>query len=118
MTTDASLQSEGFIQENPATNFYTFSTARLASIEPTQRLSFLRKYCRVRDRYRRVILHRFDSNEAVHRYTAFGDATDDDGRLVKNEEEEPVDPEVPHITCYPSNDAVMQLVLLPLALFN
>jgi hypothetical protein len=37
-----------------------------------------------------------DSNEAVNRYNTFSDdATDDDGRLVKNEEEEPVYPEVP-----------------------
>jgi hypothetical protein len=70
-----------------------------------------------------VILRRFDSNEAVHRYNTFGDdATDDDGRLVKNKEEESVYLEVPHIiphSLVSSNNALMQLVLLlPVALFN
>jgi hypothetical protein len=61
-------------------------------------------------------------NQLLHD-TFGGDPTDDDGRLVKDEEEEPVDLEVVHIiprSLVSSNDALMQLVLLPLpvTLFN
>jgi hypothetical protein len=84
----------------------------------TQRLSSLRKHCLVRDRYRCVISRRFDSNEVIHRYNTFGDdATDDNGRLIKDKEEEPADLEVAHIIPHSlasSNDASMQLVLLSL----
>jgi len=71
-----------------------------------------------------VISRRFDSNEAGHRCNTFGDdATDDDGRLVKDKEEGSVDLEVAHgipHSLVSSNDALMQLALLPLpmALFN
>jgi hypothetical protein len=71
-----------------------------------------------------VISRWFGSNEAVHRYNAFGDdATGDDDRLAKGEEKEPADLEVAQIISHSlasSKDASMQLVLLPhlVTLFN
>ena len=89
-----------------------------ALLGTTQRLSSLRKNCLIRDRYRCVISRRFDVNEAVRRYNTFGDdAKDDDGQLIKDEEEEAADLEVAHIIPHSlasSNDASIQLVLLPL----
>ena len=65
-----------------------------------------------------MIPRRFDSNEAVHRYNTFGDdATDDDGRLIKDEEEEPADLEVAHTSPHSltsSSDASVPLVRLSL----
>jgi hypothetical protein len=84
----------------------------------TQRLSLLRKACFIRDRHRCVISRRFDANVAVNRYNTLGDdAKDDDGRLIKDEVEEPTDLEVAHIIPHSlasSNDASTPLVRLPL----
>lgn len=64
----------------------------------------------------------YHPNQPLHN-TFCDDATDDDGRLGKDEKEEPVDLEVAHIiphSLVSLNDALMQLVLLPLpvTLFN
>jgi hypothetical protein len=84
----------------------------------TQRLSSLRKACLIRDRHRCVISRRFDVNEAVNRYNTLGDdVKDDDGRLIKDEEEEPVDLKVAHIILHSlafSNNASIPLMRLPL----
>ena len=70
-----------------------------------------------------MISRRFDANEAVNRYNTFGDdAKDDDGRLIKDEEEEPADLEVAHIIPHSlasSNDTSIPLVLpLPVIFFE
>lgn len=60
------------------------------SVGTTGRLSSLRQKCLIRDRYRCVISRMFDSDEYVTRVKLHGQvcsATDDDGILLKDEEE-------------------------------
>ena len=63
-----------------------------------QRLSTLRRDCLIRDRHRCVISRKFDCREADKRLEASGlDAKDDDGRLLKDGDDEPSNLEVAHI---------------------
>jgi hypothetical protein len=64
----------------------------------TQRISALRRDCLIRDRHRCVISRKFDRSEALERFTRDGEnAKDDDGQLLKDENERPEHLEVAHI---------------------
>ena len=76
----------------------TFSEIQLSVNPSARRVATLRRDCLIRDRYRCVISRAFDLDESLRRTDLDEDnAKDNDGNLLKDEDQRGEDLEVAHI---------------------